>query len=395
MWAENLPRSSWPLQRDRADTPQAVLPSDPRFSCPAALRLGHGEGGRRARDTRVSPMKSARPLFLPASPRFAAPCARFVARLRPARVVCRVGAPDRGSYPLTHFRGGRAMAQASKAIAIFCIMSSLSLSASSSRQAAAKDGHPDAGAALSRLRSCQAGAVQCVARVIEAMTNRFESLARRCDHDAIFALVYLRTTEVYRDTIESIGYADPESITREDALFADYYFRAYDAYHGGDGNVPPAWQIAFDSAEARSLSAQGNALLGVSAHIQRDLPFVLLELHQQGHPVSHEDHTLVNDFLAQVDSAPEIVERFDPTYPGNRDISLIAAWREAAFSNFERLRDATPVERVVIAAEIEYTAALFAQNVVANTAYPQGQNASERDAYCRRAARSPETSSSK
>lgn len=277
------------------------------------------------------------------------------------------------------------MARASKGIAIFCIMSSLSLSAIGSRQAAAKDGHTDGGRDLSRLRSCQAGAVQCVDRVIGTMTARFESLARRCDHDAIFALVYLRTTEVYRDTIESIGYADPESVTREDALFADYYFRAYDAYHGGGGSVPPAWQIAFDSAEARSLNAQGNAFLGVSAHIQRDLPFVLYELHLQGHSVSHEDHTLVNDFLAQVDTAPELIERFDPTYPGNRDISLIAAWREAAFVNFERLRDATPVERVVIAAEIEYTAALFAQSVVENTAYPPGQSSNERDAYCRAA----------
>jgi hypothetical protein len=236
---------------------------------------------------------------------------------------------------------------------------------------------------LSETRSCRAGAIECVSRVITVMTRRFDELARRCDHDALFALVYLRTTEVYRDTVETIGYADAASVTREDALFADYYFRAFDAYHRGSGSVPPAWQIAFDSAAARSVSAQGNAFLGVSAHIQRDLPFVLYQLHTEGHPVSYEDHTLVNEFLAQVDVAPEIIERFDPTYPLGSDISLIAQWREVAFQNFERLRDATPVERVVIAAEIEYTAALFAQNVVAGTAYPPGSSSGERDAYCR------------
>jgi hypothetical protein len=245
---------------------------------------------------------------------------------------------------------------------------------------------------VSEARVCREGAIECVSRVIHEMTRRFDALARRCDHDAIFALVYLRTTEAYRDTAEAIGYDDVASVTREDALFADYYFRAFDAYHSGphhstphdstQSSVPPAWQIAFDSASARTLSAQGNAFLGVSAHIQRDLPFVLHDLYMQGHPVSYEDHTLVNEFLAQVDVAPEIIARFDPTYPPGSDISLIAAWRETAFRNFERLRDATPVERIVIAAEIEYSAALFAQNIVASTAYPPGSSSSERDAYC-------------
>ncbi len=252
------------------------------------------------------------------------------------------------------------------------------------RDAAATRGESD----VSEARVCRQGAIECVSLVIREMTRRFDALARRCDHDAIFALVYLRTTEAYRDTVDSIGYDDVASVTREDALFADYYFRAFDAYHSGPdhpghGSVPPAWQIAFDSADAGALSAQGNAFLGVSAHIQRDLPFVLYDLYTQGHAVSYEDHTLVNEFLAQVDVAPEIVARFDPTYPLGSDISLIAAWRETAFRNFERLRDATPVERIVIAAEIEYSAALFAQNIVASTAYPPGSSSSERDAYCR------------
>lgn len=235
---------------------------------------------------------------------------------------------------------------------------------------------------MSGSRACQEGALECVSRVIREMRRRFDALARRCDHDAVFALVYLRTTEEFRDSAESIGYGDLASVTREDALFADYYFRAFDAYRRGDGGVPPAWQIAFDSASARTLGARGNAFLGVSAHIQRDLPFVLYDLYNQGQPVSREDHTLVNEFLAQVDVAPEVIARFDPTYPPGSDIGLIAAWRETAFQNFERLRDATAVERVVIAAEIEYSAALFAQNIVASTAYPPGSSSSERDAYC-------------
>lgn len=276
------------------------------------------------------------------------------------------------------------MSQGTSKVAAFAVAALVTGLSGGVREAAATRGQSD----VSDSRACRQGAIECVSQVVREMKRRFEPLARRCDHDAVFALVYLRTTEVYRDTAGSIGYGDVASVTREDALFADYYFRAFDAYHDGphherQGSVPPAWQIAFDSASARALGAQGNAFLGVSAHIQRDLPFVLYELYTEGHPVSYEDHTLVNEFLAQVDVAPEIIARFDPTYPPGSDIGLIAAWREAAFRNFERLRDATPVERVVIAAEIEYSAALFAQNIVASTAYPPETDSSERDAYCR------------
>lgn len=236
---------------------------------------------------------------------------------------------------------------------------------------------------ISDSRACRDGDMRCVDSVIREMERRFERLADECDHDAVFALTYLRTTEVYRETALTLGYDDVSSVTREDALFADYYFRAFDDYHAGLRGVPPAWQIAFDAAQARRLTAQGNAFLGISAHIQRDLPFVLYELYAQGHPVSYEDHTLVNEFLAQVDVAPEIIARFDPTYPPGGDISVIVAWREAAFRNFERLRDATEVERVVIGAEIDYAAAVAAAAFVNALSYPEGQNSSARDAYCR------------
>jgi Family of unknown function (DUF5995) len=250
-------------------------------------------------------------------------------------------------------------------------------------QSAARDPGPNGDdKGLSDSPQCRAGQIGCVTQVILEMNRRFRALARACDHDAIFSLVYLRTTQVYRETAESIGYADVASVTREDALFADYYLRAFDAYHALSGSVPPAWQIAFDTAAARTLSAQGNAFLGVSAHIQRDLPFVLYDLYTRGDAVSHDDHTLVNSFLAQLDVAPEIIARFDPTYPLGSDITLIAAWREAAWQNFERLRDADPVQRVVIAAEIEYAAAAAGAAIAASLAYPPGSDSTERDAYC-------------
>ncbi len=252
---------------------------------------------------------------------------------------------------------------------------------------------------VSKKKHCQSGDIKCVHHVVKAMSKRFKKLAKSCDHDAIFSLVYLRTTEVYGETAESIGYADVSSITREDALFADYYFRAYDSYHhnkkagkkrkgrgrcqGKEVELPLAWKIAFDAAEARSVTASGNALLGINAHIQRDLPFTLYELHLQGNPVSYEDHTLVNKFLAQVDSAEEIIRDFDPTYPQGGDSSGIFYWRELAWQNYVALRDApTDEARALVAAGIELRAAQAATYFAASTAYPVGTDSSERDDYC-------------
>ncbi|MBE9020746.1 hypothetical protein IQ272_32395, partial [Chroococcidiopsidales cyanobacterium LEGE 13417] len=241
-------------------------------------------------------------------------------------------------------------------------------------------------------RVCERGLPQCVTQVIREMERRYKPLARQCDHDAVFALNYLQTTEIFQQTLDEIGYGDPAAVIREDALFAEYYFRAYDAYHRGKGNIPTVWQITFDAAQNRSVSGSGNIALGINAHIQRDLPFVLYELYLMGRPASYEDHTRVNDFLQQVNPLKELAEKFDPTIddqdvPGEEDdrqrFQTIVEWREGAFRNYERLRDAkTDAERARVAAEIEDYATQTAQFLQQTFSYPPGTDSSERDAYC-------------
>src|SRR5919112_232736 len=48
---------------------------------------------------------------------------------------------------------------------------------------------------------CQRGSVQCVKNVIKTMQKAFNTLASQCDHDVIFSLSYLRTTQKYLQTI--------------------------------------------------------------------------------------------------------------------------------------------------------------------------------------------------
>ena len=127
---------------------------------------------------------------------------------------------------------------------------------------------------------CIAGRVQCVDRVIREMTRQFEPLASSCDHDAIFALTYLRVTEEYRRTVEDPTFFDDTPfVNHEDVVFAGYYFAAYDAWEDGrTAFVAPAWRVAFEAARDRAVSANGNLLLGINAHVQRDLPFVLYSI---------------------------------------------------------------------------------------------------------------------
>jgi hypothetical protein len=243
---------------------------------------------------------------------------------------------------------------------------------------------------------CSAGRVQCVDKTIREMTRRFDALA--CDHNAIFSLTYLRVTEEYRRTVEGTFFDDTPFVNYEDGLFASYYFAAFDAWAAGRiEEVPPAWRVAFDAAKAHAVSATGDLLLGINAHVQRDLPLVLysIGLVRADGTSRKADHDRVNIILNRVedDIVAEISRRFDPTaddanLPTTLDdatvFQLLAGWREKAWRNAELLAAApTPEARELVVAGIEQDAATEAQTIVAATRYPPligGDTA--RDAFC-------------
>jgi hypothetical protein len=245
---------------------------------------------------------------------------------------------------------------------------------------------------------CKRGATSCVDKVIREMTRRFDPLAASCNHDSVFALAYLRTTEEYRRAIsDPTFFEDTPFINHQDAVFAEYYFEAYDDWHGGRvEQVPPAWRIAFKAADNKQVSAAGNLFLGMNAHINRDLPFVLygIGLVKPDGSSRKTDHDKVNVFLNRVmdDLIPEIAARFDPTIddtnlPGIVDEFLtfqaVPAWREAAWRNAERLANASSAaERERVAADIEAYAAAEAQAFKLATSYGLLGSSASRDSYC-------------
>jgi hypothetical protein len=245
---------------------------------------------------------------------------------------------------------------------------------------------------------CIAGRSQCVDKTIREMTRRFDPLASSCDHNAIFALTYLRVTQEYRRTIDEPFFDDTQFVNYEDTVFAHYYFAASDAWAAGRmEEVPPAWRVAFDAAAKHEVSASGDLLLGINAHVQRDLPLVLysIGLVAPDGTSRKPDHDRVNIILNRVVEPliAEIARRFDPTIddtnlPTSLDdtalFQLLVAWRENAWRNAEALAAApTPAARDVVVAEIENDAAAEARAIVASTAYPPLSGGSgPRDAYC-------------
>lgn len=253
---------------------------------------------------------------------------------------------------------------------------------------------------------CPDGSLQCVDLVIKEMRRRFEPLASGCDHDAIFALSYLRTTEEYRRTVaeQPDFFDDTAFVNIEDVVFAHYYFRAYAALHGGTpASVPPAWRIAFEAADERGVTGAGNLLLGINAHINHDLAFALAELLRAHGLTTAEgdsrkgDHDKVNEILRRVQQPllAELARRFDPTIDdaqvegGLDDEALfqsIVVWRERAWQNAVRLAEATTdAERQLVADSIARQAADEATTIRASSSYgtpPNPDDSGARDAYC-------------
>lgn len=243
---------------------------------------------------------------------------------------------------------------------------------------------------------CNSGRPQCIDAVVREMTRRFTPLASSCDHNALFALLYLDVTKQVGTAVRTPGYfADAPFVTHEDAVFASYYFKAQDSYLRGDVvHTPSAWKVAFDAAKNHQVQGIGNLLLGMNAHINRDLPFVLysIGLSAENGTSRKPDHDRVNNVLyAAYDPAiAEGARRFDPslsqyTGPTSKDsgIQSVIAWREQAWRNAERLAWArSDAERQVIAQQIEDAATLEADALKAAYAYPPGQSSASRDAYC-------------
>ena len=241
---------------------------------------------------------------------------------------------------------------------------------------------------------CARGDPACVEAVLAEMDERLWKLGAACDHDAAFLLMY---REVTAAVAGSERFTAPAGLNHLDAVFAALYFDAVDAWQAGaDADVPRAWRIAFAAARDRRVSGVGDMLLGMNAHISRDLPFALAAVWQGKAPSGKADFDRVNELLTDVQEPmlAEVARRLDPTVDDftlpaldvdeNGVGRLIAAWRAEAWLNAERIaRAETPAERRAAEALVESQAAVRALAIRTATGYiPFLTSTRPRDAWC-------------
>jgi Family of unknown function (DUF5995) len=195
------------------------------------------------------------------------------------------------------------------------------------------------------------------AHTIEQMTAHYQDPALE-PQNRPFALLYLRTTEGMRDANLAGEFSDPSFWDTEVIpTFANYYLDAYAAWKRGDlREVDPAWRIAF-RADPDKLTCTQLLYLGINAHVNNDLAFVIEGL---GPRYTYSDHKHVDDVLAfrtrpvvypeiQRDLCPGLSSEVVPA-TADRDIF---AWRQLAWDNAQRLLAApTAKARERIAREI-------------------------------------------
>lgn len=113
--------------------------------------------------------------------------------------------------------------------------------------------------------------------VIEAMEDDLARYEDADDHRAVFAGVYLMTTVALPRFFSEAFFDDDEWVERVVIAFAGYYFDAVRAHERGEP-CPPAWQLALDVAASGDATVLEDALLGMNAHINSDLPVVLAQI---------------------------------------------------------------------------------------------------------------------
>lgn len=173
------------------------------------------------------------------------------------------------------------------------------------------------------------------------------------DGVAWFNKLYLSVTERVKERHDQGAFQSPGFLERLDVVFADLYFRAYEAVKAGDAEAAPkAWVPLFAARGDSAIAPIQFALAGMNAHINYDLPVGLVDVCaelrlvvQSGTP-HHADFVQVNQLLEDVEKevkhwfATGFVEELDHAF--GRVDDIVAMWsvaraRDQSWTNAEIL----------------------------------------------------------
>ena len=243
---------------------------------------------------------------------------------------------------------------------------------------------------------CRRATMRCVDSVIRKLKARRDRLG--CDHRAVFANTYLLLTKEIKRTMKRNPrfFSDNRWLIYEDVTFANFYFALYKR----GAQLPEAWQIAFDTAATGDHNAAQDMLLGINAHVQRDMPYVLagVGIRKPDGTSRKRDHDIGNRILgnAYETIVRDVERRYDPFLALSNSsatplddfggLEMVKGWREGVWRNAERLLNArTEAERRIVSEQIERNAAEWARTIASFPGEPGYRQ--KRDEYCARQAR--------
>ncbi len=187
--------------------------------------------------------------------------------------------------------------------------------------------------------------------VLSRMQQQLQSWEEHNDARLIFLTCYQMMTTNVLAAIANQTFEDNIWVKRLMENFAEVYFQALQHYERQE-TCPQVWKVAFSVSPLSKAHAIQNLLLGVNAHINYDLVFVLAQLLQEEwnalsspqRQLRYRDHCRINTIIYEtIDSVQDqVIERFSPHFDiidrlmGPLDewltAKLIAEWRDEVWN---------------------------------------------------------------
>ncbi len=157
---------------------------------------------------------------------------------------------------------------------------------------------------LAALAAKDATSIDAVVEVLQAIDSLLDG-----SRDGLkwFNTLYLQVTLAVRDRVRQNDFREAAGTTFVadlDFVFANFYFAALRAWLLGDTAATPAsWQLLFAARSNTALARLQFALVGVNAHINRDLAVAVAKLcRDSGTPPAHDTaqyqaYTALNETL--------------------------------------------------------------------------------------------------
>ena len=130
--------------------------------------------------------------------------------------------------------------------------------------------------------------------VLQILDGIIADCKAKSDPLGYFPALYRQVTLTVKKGIDTGYFDNGPRMDSFDALFANRYFAAYEAFRSG-GQLTKSWQVAFDSTRSGRLIILQDLLVAINAHINLDLGVVTGETFQGPQLAGfHDDFNKIN-----------------------------------------------------------------------------------------------------